>query len=194
MDLLAHCPLAPSVTPGRRGVHTAVITDRKTKQTLIVTSEESFIVHMLDDPAVEWTEGSPRPDAVLITDSWVCFLELKGTVHDGVDGRRRGAHAMGQLEHGAAHFAPVGRTGEAPTHGDTHHDQWAATDDPLAVMPRKDHVVSGVVVTFAGQSRVPSAMTLVAGKPFTRMVIQIAGRRQQARIDLAELRRKVLGP
>lgn len=193
MELLSACPLAPPATPPRRGISSVTVTDGKTRQQLVITGDEPFVVYQLDDPAL-WPKDARKPDAVLITRTWVCFLELKGSVRDGGADETRGEHAVSQLASGAVHFAPVGRCGAVPTHGDEHHDRWSFEQDLLAVMPTADHALSGVIITFAGQSRVPPVTEQLAGKTFTRMVVQLRGIRQQAHIDLAELRRKVFGP
>lgn len=190
MESLSRCPVAP-IGGGKGRIYSARICDQKSGQILVVTSDaEPFVVYMLDDPGVPWPPGTKCPEAVLITGDWVCFIELKGTVR----GEQRAPRALDQLASGVAHFAPLGRRGEAPGHGDEHHDRWSAGQDLLSVMPDTEHMVSCVIVTFSGAARVPHQTATVAGKRVAWMATQIAGSRQEATISLADLRRKILGP
>jgi hypothetical protein len=54
--------------------------------------------------------------------------------------------------------------GGARTHGDEHHDRWAAGDDALLPLPAKLHAVAGLIVVFRAGSRVLATSQTILGR------------------------------
>jgi len=152
------------------GAYRGAIVDRRTNQRLEFAGDDPFVAITLDDNSVEWNTGK-KPDGVLIVDidgiTWVCFIEMKG-----ISDTER---AFQQLEGGARHFCPNGRSGGARTHGDEHHDAWTAGEDKLHVMPTNDHRTIGVFVTFrALPQRIPQPPLQIANSSFVRSAVQVS--------------------
>jgi hypothetical protein len=174
----------------------ASVEDPKTKQTVIVTSDEPITAYSLDDDDRRWwTEGEKHPDSVLVA-SWdgapcVIFVELTGTVK-----LRKKAGKLedpmirkaAQIDAGIEHFHPAGRSGAARSHGDDHHDRWAAGDDLPTPAPTRSHRVAGVVLGFHQQARTPLGPATFHGQRVPRLVWSpVPSTRNRAVIRLADL-------
>jgi hypothetical protein len=184
-----------------RGVRFAAsIEDRKTKQTVVVTSDEPITAYALDDDDRRWwKDGEKHPDSVLVA-SWdgapcVIFVELTGTVKlrqkagQTVDPMVRKA---AQIDAGIEHFHPSGRSGTVKSHGDEHHDRWMAGDDLPAPLPPRSHRVAGVVLGFHQQARTPLGPKTFHGQRVPRLVWSpVPSTRNRAEIRLADLARQL---
>jgi hypothetical protein len=199
MELLSTCPV---LGPAKKSkvVREYWIVDKKdaadTRRdplTLIVTSDHhDFVIYTLDRAETEW-EGK-RPEAVLVADlvtcQLVCFLELKATMKGDPEVYRR---AKEQVTGGIRHFCPEGRQGGPRTHGDEHHDRFAAGADALLVVPAKDHLVRGVSIALRQAPPRPlPTRELIGGKDIDFLLISVPAEGfNRARLTLEELCRKV---
>jgi hypothetical protein len=179
MRRLSECPVDGPGAARRRCEYHLVdrkdgTDDRRDPLTLCITSEKhEFVVYALDRAEVEW--DGKRPDGVLIADLpgcvLVCFIELKASMKGDP---ARWARATEQLRGAFAHFSPMGQFSGSYTHGDEHHDQWRAEDDPLPVWPKKDHLVFGMVVAFRqAPPRVLPVEETIAGKRVSMLLTSI---------------------
>jgi hypothetical protein len=198
MELIA--PLLEQA-PSLRGIRfAAAIEDRKTKQTVVVTSGEPITAYALDDDDRRWwTAGEKHPDSVLVA-SWdgepcVIFVELTGTVKlrekagQIVDPMVRKA---AQIDAGVDHFHPSGRSGGARSHGDDHHDRWQAGEDLPTSVPARSHRVAGVVIGFHQQARTPLGPKLFHGHRVPRLVWSpVPSTRNRAVIEFGDLARQL---
>jgi hypothetical protein len=198
MNLIS--PLAEPA-PSVKGVRfAAAVEDPKTKQTVVVTSDEPITAYALDDDARRWwKDGEKHPDSVLVA-SWdgdpcVIFVELTGTVKlrekagQIVDPMIRKA---AQIDAGIEHFHPSGRSGAARSHGDDHHDRWGAGEDLPAPVPARSHRVAGVVIGFHQQARTPLGPRTFHGQRVPRLVWSpVPSTRNRAVIKLADLARQL---
>jgi hypothetical protein len=198
MELIA--PLLEQA-PSLRGIRfAAAIEDRKTKQTVVVTSDEPITAYALDDDDRRWwTAGEKHPDSVLVA-SWdgepcVIFVELTGTVKlrekagQIVDPMVRKA---AQIDAGVDHFHPSGRSGGARSHGDDHHDRWQAGEDLPTPVPARLHRVAGVVIGFHQQARTPLGPKLFHGHRVPRLVWSLVpSTKNRAVIEFGDLARQL---
>jgi hypothetical protein len=190
---------APSIQGAR---FAAAIEDRKTGQTVVVTSDEPITAYALDDDDDErrwWKDGEKHPDSVLVA-SWdgepcVIFVEITGTVklkekaRQVVDPMDRKA---AQIDAGVEHFHPAGRSGATRSHGDAHHDRWEAGEDLPTPVPAKSHRVAGVVLGFHQQARTPLGPKTFYGHRVPRLVWSpVPSTRNRAVIQLADLARQL---
>lgn len=188
-------------SPSIRGARfAAAIEDPKTKQTVVVTSDEPITAYALDDDDRRWwTDGEKHPDSVLVA-SWdgepcVIFVELTGTVKLRVKGGqlvdpmdRKAA----QIDAGIEHFHPSGRSGAARSHGDDHHDRWEAGEDLPSPVPARSHRVAGVVIGFHQQARTPLGPKLFHGQRVPRLAWSpVPSMRNRAVIRLEDLARQL---
>ena len=198
MDLIE--PLMEPAVSIREARFAASVEDPKTKQTVFVTSDEPITAYALDDDDRRWwTEGEKHPDSVLVA-SWdgdpcVIFVELTGTIKlrkkagEIVDPMIRKA---AQIDAGIEHFHPAGRAGAARSHGDDHHDRWAAGDDLPTPAPARSHRVAGVVLGFHQQARTPLGPMTFHGQRVPRLVWSpVPSARNRAVIRLADLARQL---
>lgn len=174
-------------SPPPKGSRYAVcVADPKTPQAVVIASDEPLEGFVLDDPDLyEWPEGEAHPDAVVIGEldgeRVVVFLELTQSVKVRVKAKRGAAageteevdpitRKTRQIDGGAAHFHPSHRTGGSKTHGDEHHDRWAAGADLPDLAPDRHHRVGGLVIGFHQSARAPVGPTLVGGVRVPRAV------------------------
>jgi hypothetical protein len=185
-------------SPSVRGTRfAATVEDPKTKQTVVVTSDEPITAYADDDDARRWwKDGEKHPDSVLVA-SWygdpcVIFVELTGTVKmrkDGVDPMIRKA---AQIDAGIEHFHPAGCSGAARSHGDYHHDRWEAGEDLPAPVPARSHRVAGVVIGFHQQARTPLGPRTFHGQRVPYLAWSpVPSTRNRAVIRLADLARQL---
>jgi hypothetical protein len=139
----------------RKGTWLVEIRDAKTKQSLLVEHDEPIDAYVFPDPealppeergAPLWAEGERHAEGVLVGEldgvSWVCFVELKGSLEHKVAAKQAPAErALSQLEGSARHFHPA-----AGSSGRAHHDQFVDGSDELEVRPSKQHRVVGLLV------------------------------------------------
>lgn len=165
--------------PGRTKARFAVeISDERTGQVLVITSDEMLVGYQLDQSAAEWADGEKHPDGLVLGTyagrSYVCFIELKSSMR--LRDRGQGdpaAHALEQLEGAFRYFHPFNTSST----GDKHHEQWRTGEDALAYFPGADHEVIGIAVGYRQVPRPPpTAPILMMGqKRATRVVVPIHG-------------------
>lgn len=187
--------------PARKGRgYRAVVKDDKTGQQITITSAEPIAAYALDDEARKWwqdADGERRPDAVVLArasaHSYVIFVELTHSMRPRThrrDPRPRdpALRKMEQLQSAIDHFHPQGRGGGERTHGDEHHDRWAAGEDEPDPLPAKEHRVGGIVLSFHLEARSLPLMTQMGGRTVKRVVWSpVPSSRQQAEITLEQL-------
>jgi len=178
--------------PEKKAARFAVqLSDPRSGQVLVITSDQRLVGYQLDQRAAEWGEGQKRPDGVVLGTlagkSYVCFIELKSSMKL----RERGqgdpaAHALEQL-HGAFNYFHPFNTSSS---GDAHHDAWRNGDDRLAYLPDTMHEVIGLAVGYRHVPRPPpTAPILPMGtKRAIRAVVQIStSQANRAEIAFARL-------
>lgn len=198
MDLITSLRERAAAVRGAR--FAAAVEDPKTKQRVVVTSDEPITAYALDDDDRRWwKDGEKHPEAVLVA-SWdgepcVIFVELTGTVKlrkqgdKVVDPMDRKA---AQIDAGIEHFHPSGRSGAARSHGDDHHDRWGAGEDLPEPVPARSHRVAGVVIGFHQQARTPLGPKLFHGQRVPRLVWSpVPSSRNRAEIPIADLARQL---
>jgi hypothetical protein len=170
-----------------RGAFRGALVDPRSQQRLEFVGDDPFVVISLDHSTVEWDTGK-RPDGVLIVEldgvTWVCFVEMKGKLRE--------ERAFAQLKGGAEHFGPSSRAGGRRSHGDEHHDAWAAAKDLVSPLPSKGHRVIGLFVTFRAVARIPPRPpALVAGRPIAMRAVNVPKKKpNRAEIDPRKLLRE----
>lgn len=147
---------APSVKEKpKRGTWLVEIRDAKTKQSLLVEHDQPIAAYVFPDPETLprgrrgtslWAEGERHAEGVLVGEidgeSWVCFVELKGSLeHKNAAKQSPAEHALDQLEGSARHFHPT-----SGSVGREHHDRFADGSDGLEVQPSRNHRVVGLLV------------------------------------------------
>ena len=146
MDLLSsHRAPAPVVSDKpRKGVWLVEIRDPKTKQSLLIEQDEPVEAYVFVDPEVRvrtrrgaprWQPGERHADGLLVGEldgeTWVCFVELKGSLEHKDPAKGAPAdRGLDQLEGSARHFHPL-----QGTRGREHHDAFADGSDDLEVRP-----------------------------------------------------------
>jgi hypothetical protein len=149
----------PSGTKRGKKSWVVEICDQKTKQSLVVESDEPLAGYTIDVAKAGWKEHERHPDGALVGevdgDAWVCFVELKGTLRTREQKQPPADHALDQLEGGVRHFHPLNRGTTAASHGAEHHDRWVDGSDPLDVRPTIDHHTVGIAVAFRQVPRSP---------------------------------------
>ncbi len=102
--------------------------------------------------------GDKSPDGLVLVhcprrspSSLVCFIELKTS-----SASANAQHAREQLEQGIAHFIPWKRCGYLHSHGDTHHERWGNTRDPLPLEIGADHRIWGMRIVWRQGGRSPA--------------------------------------
>ena len=173
MDRLADLEILPPARKRSNARYLASIRDQGTKQEIVFTGRERLRSFNLE--RAKWSPGEKHCDGVVAGtvdgESVVCFVELKGT-HD--------EKAMEQLASAVDHFHPAGRTGDPRSHGDDHHDRWAAGDDAWAHMPPATHQVVGIAISFHRVVRDPPSFRSLGGKRVGLVAVQVARERNQA--------------
>ncbi|MCC6552168.1 MAG: hypothetical protein IT372_03985 [Polyangiaceae bacterium] len=154
------------------------LSDERSGQVLVITSDETLAGYQLDQRAAGWGEGVKHPDGVVLGTSrgrsYVCFIELKSSMKL----RERGqgdpaAHALEQLAGAFRYFHPFG----ASSTGDEHHDQWRSRTDALSYSPAAEHEVIGIVVGYRQVPRPPPTAPILAlgQKRAVRVVVPVHG-------------------
>jgi hypothetical protein len=173
---------------GSRGKYRALIEDAKTQQEVLIVSDEPLAAYALDDENRKWwldTDDEKRPDAVLLAHhqghSYVIFIDLtysmKPRVHQAdkkgstkAVAKDPSVRKMEQLQSALDHFHPAARSASARTHGDEHHDRWAAGQDQPDPLPAREHRVGGIVLSFHHQARVLPLVTQMGERTVKRAV------------------------
>jgi hypothetical protein len=160
VDLLAGFLADPP--PGRKStkrIHVVEVQDPKTKQSLVVESDEQIAAYVIDVESAKWATGERHPEGILVGacggEDWVVFIELKGTFRPKPNKELPTKHALDQLEGAVRHFHPIGRRTNEVSYGAAHHDQWANGADELEVLPGKGHRVLGIALAFRQVPRPP---------------------------------------
>lgn len=193
-------PPPEGVGKPRKGTWLVEIRDAKTMQSLVVEHDEPIDAYVFPDPETRprtertaslWVEGERHAEGVLIGEldgeSWVCFVELKGSLeHKDAKKGAPAERALDQLEGSARHFHP---TPGSP--GREHHDLFADGSDELEVQPSKLHHVVGLVVALRRIPRPPPRRALVLGATEVplRTVVLSAAERNRTRTSFRELLR-----
>jgi len=190
MDLLSQLPSYQPDRPGCRGENAGEIRETKTGQVMTITHDDHIATYQLDVEGVERPLGDKMADGVLLAQvddrSLVCFIELKATTKQEV---KRVERAHAQLESAVEHFHPYGRSGEARSHGDDHHDAWRDHKDEVTFMPDKAHEVIEMAITFRALPRLPPmAARVVGNKKVFRAAVQVHGaQRHRVSVTLRRL-------
>jgi hypothetical protein len=94
--------------------------------------------------------------------------------------------ALQQSQQGVQHFCPTARAGGERSHGDEHHDRWAAGDDLLPVMPDGAHRVVAATISFRQGGRLPPTAVTHAGKEVLFLSMQVQNRFNRAELSIEE--------
>jgi hypothetical protein len=156
----------------KKGIWLVEIRDAKTRQSLLVEHDEPIDAYVFPDPetlprkergASLWASGERHAEGVLVGEldgqSWVCFVELKGSLeHKRAAKQAPAERALDQLEGSARHFHPA-----SGSLGREHHDQFADGSDELEVRPSKRHHVVGLLVALRRSPMPPPRRAIVLG-------------------------------
>lgn len=153
------------------------LSDPRSEQVLVVTSDQKLVGYQLDREDAGWGEGQKKSDGVLLGalggKSYVCFVELKSSMKLRERGQGNPAvHALDQLLGTFEYFHPRGTASP----GDGHHDAWRTRTDALQFIPSADHEVIGIAVGYRHVPRPPpTAPILTMGtKLALRAVVHIS--------------------